>query len=282
MVAILFAKQLARDTLRFGATIGIEHTDINFMGNLALSLWDCGAQNDMMKSYLEERRQDVFSNVQVLIYVLDVESNELSEYEMYHDCLQALLEFSPNALVFCLIHRIDLIQEEQRDKVFRKKREKMQLLSSPKNVTYFATSIWDETLYKAWSTIVHCLIPNIVTIETQLETFRKICGADEVVLFDRETFLVISHSGNCDQEDEHRFEKVSNVIKQFRMSCSKIQSQFQSLQVNQSDQNLSMVTFIEGFTSNTIIMIVVIDDTIQSEAIHLNIRQARKQFQTLL
>ena len=29
-------------------------------------------------------------------------------------------------------------------------------------VECFATSIWDETLYKAWSKIVHTLIPNMV------------------------------------------------------------------------------------------------------------------------
>lgn len=57
----------------------------------------------------------------------------------------------------------------------------------------FATSIWDETLYKAWSRIVYSLIPNVNVLEAQLDEFSKICGADEVVLFERATFLVISH-----------------------------------------------------------------------------------------
>lgn len=56
----------------------------------------------------------------------------------------------------------------------------------------FATSIWDETLYKAWSQIVYSLIPNVDLLEAQLKDFSAICGADEVVLFERATFLVIS------------------------------------------------------------------------------------------
>ena len=58
----------------------------------------------------------------------------------------------------------------------------------------FATSIWDETLYKAWSQIVYSLIPNVELLETQLKDFSTICAADEVVLFERATFLVISQS----------------------------------------------------------------------------------------
>ena len=57
----------------------------------------------------------------------------------------------------------------------------------------FATSIWDETLYRAWSQIVYSLIPNMHVLEQQLKDFCTISGADEVVLFERATFLVISH-----------------------------------------------------------------------------------------
>lgn len=58
----------------------------------------------------------------------------------------------------------------------------------------FATSIWDETLYKAWSQIVYSLIPNVDQLESQLKEFSTICGADEVVLFEKATFLEISHT----------------------------------------------------------------------------------------
>ena len=46
---------------------------------------------------------------------------------------------------------------------------------------------------RAWSQIVYSLIPNVELLETQLNDFSTICAADEVVLFERATFLVISH-----------------------------------------------------------------------------------------
>lgn len=145
-------------------------------------------------------------------------------------------------------------------------------------ITCFKTSIWDETLYKAWSTIVYSLIPNIKTIEANLDNFTKICGADEVVLFERATFLVIAHSTSKDHPDVHRFEKISNIIKQFKLSCSKSQAQFQSMEV----KNSVFSAYIEGFTPNTYIMVIISDPTIQSATAHLNIKVARKHFEKFL
>ena len=44
------------------------------------------------------------------------------------------------------------------------------------------TSIWDETLYKAWSSIVYMLIPNVKDMESSLNEFAEILDADEVEL----------------------------------------------------------------------------------------------------
>jgi Ras-related GTP-binding protein A/B len=66
---------------------------------------------------------------------------------------------------------------------------------------------------------VYALIPNIQVLEQNLQNFCELCEADEVVLFERATFLVISHSTTKPHNDVHRFEKISNIIKQFKLSC---------------------------------------------------------------
>jgi len=279
MRSIIFANYIARDTMRLGATIDVEHSHVKFLGNLVLNLWDCGGQDAFMETYLESQRDHIFRNVEVLIYVFDIESRELKkDLAYYHDCLEAIMQNSKNAQVFCLIHKMDLIPEDSRDKVFRKKEAELRQLSSPMKITCFKTSIWDETLYKAWSTIVYSLIPNIKLIEGNLNNFTNICGADEVVLFERATFLVIAHSTSREHPDVHRLEKISNIIKQFKLSCSKAQAQFSSMEV----QNSAFSAYIEGFTPNTYIMVIISDDTIQSATAHMNIGVARKHFEKFL
>ena len=66
---------------------------------------------------------------------------------------------------------------------------------------------------------MHTLIPNRETLATQLERLCRVCHADEVVLFERATFLVISHAVSKEHGDVHRFEKVPKTMTQLTESC---------------------------------------------------------------
>lgn len=147
-------------------------------------------------------------------------------------------------------------------------------------MTCFATSIWDETLYRAWSHIVYSLIPNVEVLKSQLTEFAAICGAEEIVLFERATFLVISDYSalSSDLYDRHRFERISNIIKQFKLSCSKTQSQFQGMEV----RNSHFSSFIDMFTGNTYIMIIMAGSSIPTTLTQLNIAAARKHFEKFI
>lgn len=76
-----------------------------------------------MENYFISQRENIFRNVEVLIYVFDVESRDeelKKDLRYYQTCLSAIYENSPSAKVFCLIHKMDLLQEDQRDKVYFK------------------------------------------------------------------------------------------------------------------------------------------------------------------
>lgn len=162
---------------------------------------------------------------------------------------------SPNAKVFCLIHKMDLVQEELRDDVYLERSNHLKQHSLGMKISCIATSIWDETLYKAWSSIVYTLIPNIPILEKHLQVFAENADAEEVVLFERTTFLVISHAtrSTTAHPDPQRFEKVSNIVKQFKLSCSKMQSQFTSFEM----RGANFSAFICQYTSDTYILVVM-------------------------
>jgi Ras-related GTP-binding protein A/B len=123
-----------------------------------------------MENYFTTQRDNVFRNVEVLIYVFDVESREVEkDMHYYQSCLEAILQNSPGAKVFCLIHKMDLIPEDQRKmvslvlppstaphthksslfrQIFDKREAELMKRSLPLECACFKTSIWDETLYK--------------------------------------------------------------------------------------------------------------------------------------
>lgn len=113
---------VAKSNVMFLFVVDVEHSHVRFLGNLVLNLWDCGGQEAFMENYFASQRDNIFRNVEVLIYVFDVESRELEkDMHYYQSCLEAILQNSPEAKIFCLIHKMDLVQEDQRDLVLPNK-----------------------------------------------------------------------------------------------------------------------------------------------------------------
>ena len=109
---------------------------------------------------------------------------------------------------------MDMIPEGEKTTVFQKFFKEIE--ESTKDMAInkvFATSIWDESLYKAWSTIVQFLIPNLGFIQQSLKKFCHICDCDEIVLFEKATFLIIAYHEHKKHADAQRYEKLSNIVK---------------------------------------------------------------------
>lgn len=323
--------------------------------------------------------------MEMLIYVFDIESDcPEKDFDHFAGVLEAIEENSPDARIFVLVHKMDLVAEDERELILQDRKRLIEELCIRYNFHFqcFGTSIWDETLYKAWSEIVTTLIPNIGVLESHLRDFCKMCDADEVVLFEKATFLVISHShydssenissrtdipensshdatsridsldgiassssfaatepiiagdamtdrlrersvssstpalnsksipGSEDEGahsmrqnhqnflkslygnpvvsvrrnrsalhfDAHRFEKISNIIKQFKLSCGKAQSQFSGMELC----NAQFSAYIDAFTANTYIMAIVSNPHVPAAATLLNIKNARKHFERFI
>jgi len=297
MKSIIFANYLAYETKRLHATNFIEHNALRFLGNLRLNLWDCGGQDIFMENYFESQRETIFQNAEVLIYVLSAVSQDKrgvadtksTPAEMSKDffkskdmtyfahAMESLKQFSPTARVFCLVHKLDLVHESKREEVMTNFRRDLINTAPGLDVQIFGTSIWDETLFKAWSQIIYTLIPEVNQLETQLEHICSVCEADEVVLFERNTFLLIAHASRKAMQDAHRFEKISNIVKQFKLSCAKVKTSFRSFQV----KNSLFSATIEPFLEHSFIMVVVSDPGIHGAVTSANLWAARNHFDQL-
>eukprot|EP00469_Lotharella_globosa_P004470 CAMPEP_0167796532 /NCGR_PEP_ID=MMETSP0111_2-20121227/15098_1 /TAXON_ID=91324 /ORGANISM="Lotharella globosa, Strain CCCM811" /LENGTH=284 /DNA_ID=CAMNT_0007690431 /DNA_START=12 /DNA_END=866 /DNA_ORIENTATION=- len=280
MRSIIFANFLAKPTMRLGPTLHVDHDNVKFLGNLVLNLWDCGGQDAFMEAFFNSERSTTFSGVHVLIYVFDVDSHEhKKDVEQFRSCLKSIQDLSPDARVFCLIHKMDLIKNEtDRMKLLERKRKELTEIAGNRQLTVFRTSIWDETLYKAWSEIVFQLVPNVNKLQEKLEKLCNLCGADEVVLFEKETFLVISDAISRKHQDVHRFEKISNIIKHYKLTCGKTQARFKSMEV----KNSKFTAFVDLFTTNTYIMVIMSNPRIQSAAIQQNVKFAQPHFEQII
>jgi Ras-related GTP-binding protein A/B len=289
MRSIIFSNYVARDVRRLGATIDVEHSHAKFMGNLTLNLWDCGGQDAFTESYLNSQRESVFSDASVLIYVFDIESREVDrDLDTYSAVIAALKEYSPTAFVFCLVHKMDLVQHEQRERIYDERCRLIAARSEGLSLETFASSIWDQTLYKAWAGIVHKMVPNLAVIEKFLQAFAKQLHAEEIVLFERSTFLMVTNvftnainSGKPhDNPNPDRYERISNIMKSYKHTVARntrttpASAGFLLFKV----QTPSFNCFLARFTANTYIYLVVPPGEAAFNCAVLNTMMARNVF----
>ncbi|KAI0301196.1 Gtr1/RagA G protein conserved region-domain-containing protein [Multifurca ochricompacta] len=271
MRSLIFSNNPASLTSRLGATIDVEQNHVRFLGDLILNLWDCGGQDSFMDSYLSTQRSTIFQHVGVLIYVFEIGARDTAKDAVYYrDCLDALQKYSPDAAVFLLVHKMDLVVGDKAT-VFERRTRELEAESGTVAVTVFGTSIYDETLYKAWSRIVHTIIPNAAVLSKHLTTFAQACSATEAILFERTTFLVIATSSPPDGPEggldlsPTRYERTSELIKALKHSYGMPE----------------FTAVLDGMTKNTYILLIVHDPTIETAALKINIRLARPKFEEL-
>ena len=285
MRSIIFSNYIARDVRRLGATIDVEHSHAKFMGNLTLNLWDCGGQDAFTESYLNSQRESVFGEVSVLIYVFDIESREVDrDIETYASVVEALREFSPAASVFVLVHKMDLVQFELRKTIYEERVKMVAGVSEGVRLETFASSIWDQTLYKAWAGIVHTMVPGLAVIERFLKRFARQVEAEEVVLFERSTFLMVTSVSGEEEEDGNpnpdRYERISNIMKSYKHAIARntrttaASVGFVLFKV----QTPTFNAFLARFTENTYIYVVIPPGEASFNCAVLNTMMAREAF----
>lgn len=237
-----------------------------------------------METYLASQRESVFSDVAVLVYVFDIESREVErDLDTYSTIIAALQEYSPTAYVFCLVHKLDLIQAEHRQRICDERSSIIRSRSGPFSIETFGSSIWDQSLYKAWAGIVHKLIPNLYVIERFLQAFSKKVDAEEVILFERSTFLnitsVTSDTGEFNPIFD-RHERLSNIMKAFKHCAAR------NTHTTPASTNFIVVhtktpqfnVFLAQFTDNTFIFVVVPPGEAAFNCAYMNTMLAREAF----
>ncbi|EOA84191.1 GTP-binding protein gtr1 [Exserohilum turcicum] len=289
MRSIVFSNYVAKDVRRLGATIDVEHSNIKFMGNLMLNLWDCGGQDGFVENYLNQSRNHVFGSVAVLIFVFDIESREFAaDVVSYSNIIRALHECSPSAKVFCLIHKMDLVQARLRQAMFDERAEYIREASEgfKDTVEFFATSIWDQSLYKAWTKIIYYLIPNAGTIEALLEQLAEVIDARELILYERTTCLTVAHVTRHTEEGNpftDRFERISSILKTHKQSMAK-HTNIPAGSANFAEMQIKtgrFMFFITRLTENTNLAVAIPPSEQVFNAARVNIFQVRPKFAEL-
>lgn len=176
VASIIFKGKKPNEIKEYKATLGYEREIKNFLGD-EIQIFDCGGQDSYINELLGEKAEFMFSNVRVLVWVVDSSNFEnFSNSRFYYRIsAQKLKEYSPYATIFCLFHKMDLIVENKREQVFETME---QYFEPPVNILQknYSTSIFQQTIFDAFGIILKHYVsssPKLVQLSETIEAFLE-------------------------------------------------------------------------------------------------------------
>jgi len=160
---IFFLKQKSKEVKNLPATLNYERMSI-IIKNVPLTIIDLGGQKIFLHRFLTRMSPFIFSNVKVLIFVIDVnnKTTQNSAIEYFSKSVERLHTYSPKAKYFILLHKNDLvINSPNYESIHEQLKERFQLVGRIK-LFFFRTSIYKpETIINCLGRIIELTMPDI-------------------------------------------------------------------------------------------------------------------------
>lgn len=173
------------DTLYLESTS--KPTNEQFSSLIDLSVMELPGQLNYFEPNYDSER--LFSSVGALVYVIDSQDEYLNALTNLSMIIDFAYRVNPKINIEVLIHKVDGLSEDyrmdaQQDIMQRTGDELLDLGLEGVLVSFYLTSIFDHSVYEAFSRIVQRLIPELPSLEHMLDNLVQHSSIDKVFLFD--------------------------------------------------------------------------------------------------
>jgi len=159
-------------------------------------VWDFPGQID----YFETPNFDmdsIFGEIGALIWVIDAQDDYLEAVTRLNGTILNLQRSYPNINVEVFIHKVDGLSDEykldiQRDITIRIQDELSDQGYENAPVTFHLTSIYDFSIFEAFSKVIQKLIPRLGQLEALLTSLCRTCRFEKAYLFDINSKIYIA------------------------------------------------------------------------------------------
>ncbi len=240
------------------ATKGIAYKDYEIGPMTKPMIWDLGGQQHYLDEYHGPLRKNIFRKASILLYVVDI-----TDYDRFDNAriefewgVNQILSFNPNAKLNVFLHKSDLIHNKD-SIVSHIKKEYAKNLSH--EINYHLTSIFDESLFKAWSDIIRELSPKSTFINSILRQFKKQKGVKDAMVIERSSGLTCGSTIDPFDEDIVvgmisllivTIEKVTKNMELKKFKEFKLETDSSSILLTNVNEDLILVVILSREASN--------------------------------
>ena len=202
---VVFHKMSPNETLFLEATNKIQKDDVSNSSFVQFSIWDFPGQVETCfridKEFTKLRFQVdffdatfdtdmIFSGCGALIFVIDAQDDYLEALAKLNTTVAKAHHVNPAIRLEVFIHKVDGLSDDtkmdtQRDIHQRATDDLTESgLEQQVHLSFYLTSIYDHSIFEAFSKVVQKLIPQLPTLENLLNVFISNSQIEKAFLFD--------------------------------------------------------------------------------------------------
>lgn len=195
----VFEGKQAWELIHSVVTKGISYRQYCMGSICSPMVWDLGGQAQYREEYHSTLKNQIFTKAAVLLFIIDVSDMQrldeaLKEFQWAAENITAA---NPKAHIYIFFHKIDLII----DKAAIITHLKAKIASVWKQpVKTYVTSVFNESLFHAWSDIIQSISPRSSFIRTLLYQLKKEPRIKDALILEKENGLAVGSTMN--EEDE--------------------------------------------------------------------------------
>jgi GTPase SAR1 family protein len=179
--SVVFEGKSPKEVKDYQATINYTRSTKNII-DTTFQIFDCGGQESFISAFVGDQAEFIFSNVSILIWVVDLSDfDQVSTSRFYFNhALTRLSEFSPDGVVFCLLHKRDLLSPDKLDQALTTMKQYFKT-DFDLQIQYHTTSIFDQSIYYTMGELIRTLIRKTEKSKTVSEAIQEFLGQNNEV-----------------------------------------------------------------------------------------------------
>nr|XP_040056285.1 ras-related GTP-binding protein D isoform X4 [Gasterosteus aculeatus aculeatus] len=184
---VVFHKMSPNETLFLESTNKICREDVSSSSFVSFQIWDFPGQIDFFDPTFDYEM--IFRGTGALIFVIDSQDDYVEALSRLHLTVTRAYKVNPEINFEVFIHKVDGLSddnkiEKQRDIQKRASDDLADAALEHIHLSFYLTSIYDHSIFEAFSKVVQKLIPQLPTLENLLNIFISNSGIEKAFLFD--------------------------------------------------------------------------------------------------
>lgn len=213
---VVFHKMSPNETFFLQSTAKIVKADISNSSFVQFQIWDFPGQLDFFDPTVDA--DAIFSNCGALIFVIDAQDDRTEALNKLHLTVSKAYQINKNISFEVFIHKVDGLSDDSKIDTHRTiQHQALDDLADAKleniHLSFYLTSIYDHSIFEAFSKVIQKLIPQLPTLENLLDILISNCRIEKAFLIDvvSKIFLAYYASDNS-PVDTQTYELCSDMI----------------------------------------------------------------------